>query len=319
MQFLSADGVPLRELAPWTRITNLAGLQRWGYVVVQQVSHSSRPVREPGVLVVRPTAAGLRAQSVWEPLAGEIEDRWRARFGSPEIAALRSGLQPLIAQFDLVLPPYLPVVKNQLFAEVAHLNRRVPIAGAGSSADLSVLFSKLLLAFTLDFERESPVSLPVGANMLRILTKEGVRVRDLPALTGISKEAQSMAVGVLTRRGYAVVEPDPTISRTKLVRPTRTGRSAQDEYQHLLAVVEQGWGTRYGTDRIATLRQMLLGLVRGPGDQKPQLSQGLQPHPEGWRARKPYLTQTNRVLQNPGSALPHYPMVLHRGGWPDGS
>jgi hypothetical protein len=41
--------------------------------------------------------------------------------------------------------------------------------------------------------------------------------------------------------------------------------------------------------------------------------------PGGWRARNPYLRQTTAVLDDLGAALPHYPMVLHRGGWPDGS
>ena len=38
------------------------------------------------------------------------------------------------------------------------------------------------------------------------------------------------------------------------------------------------------------------------------LFRGLEPYPDGWRAkvRKP-------------DTLPHYPMVLHRGGFPDGS
>ena len=30
-------------------------------------------------------------------------------------------------------------------------------------------------------------------------------------------------------------------------------------------------------------------------------------------------TPTTAVLDDPDDALPHYPMVLHRGGWPDGS
>ena len=52
---------------------------------------------------------------------------------------------------------------------------------------------------------------------------------------------------------------------------------------------------------------------------RPRLALGLQPYPDGWRARGPYLRQTTAVLNDPGAALPHYPMVLHRGGWPDGS
>jgi hypothetical protein len=49
------------------------------------------------------------------------------------------------------------------------------------------------------------------------------------------------------------------------------------------------------------------------------LSAGLRPHAEGWRAHPPYLAQTKAVLADPRGSLPHFPMVLHRGGYPDGS
>ena len=35
---------------------------------------------------------------------------------------------------------------------------------------------------------------------------------------------------------------------------------------------------------------------------------GLEPYPDGWRAKVPR-----------SEVLPHYPTVLHRGGFPDGS
>jgi methyltransferase (TIGR00027 family) len=46
----------------------------------------------------------------------------------------------------------------------------------------------------------------------------------------------------------------------------------------------------------------------GPGSTAPARFQGLDPYPDNWRAsvRRPV-------------TLPHYPMVLHRGGYPDGS
>jgi hypothetical protein len=34
----------------------------------------------------------------------------------------------------------------------------------------------------------------------------------------------------------------------------------------------------------------------------------MAPYPDGWRAQA-----------KPATALPHYPMVLRRGGYPDGS
>ena len=51
----------------------------------------------------------------------------------------------------------------------------------------------------------------------------------------------------------------------------------------------------------------------------PRLREGLRPRPDGWRATKRYLAHTEAVLDDPTRALPAYPMVLHRGGWPDGS
>jgi hypothetical protein len=35
---------------------------------------------------------------------------------------------------------------------------------------------------------------------------------------------------------------------------------------------------------------------------------GLEPYPDNWRARV-----------KPPLVLPHYPMTLHRGGYPDGA
>jgi DNA-binding MarR family transcriptional regulator len=317
MQFVGGDGVPLHEVDDLARITNLAGLQRWGYITLGP-HPADGPPPPRGDWIVRPTRAGRRAQEMWEPLAGIIEDRWRARFGGPAIATMRDALQAPATQLGAGLPRYLPVVKNQMFADIAHLRPRPP-AGEGSSADLSVLLSQVLLAFTLDFEHESAVSLAIGANALRVLTAEGVRVRELPYLTGVSKEALSMAAGILTRRSCAVVGPDPAASRGKLIRLTPRGRSAQDEYIRLLDVVEQRWRARFGPGTIDTLRRSLLSVTGQHDGGRPRLAQGLQPYPDGWRARGPYLRPTTAVLNDPGAALPHYPMVLHRGGWPDGS
>jgi hypothetical protein len=87
----------------------------------------------------------------------------------------------------------------------------------------------------------------------------------------------------------------------------------------LLDAVEQRWRARFGPAAIETLRRSLLSVTGQRNGGRPRLALGLQPYPDGWRARGPYLRQTTAVLNDPGAALPHYPMVLHRGGWPDGS
>jgi hypothetical protein len=73
--------------------------------------------------------------------------------------------------------------------------------------------------------------------------------------------------------------------------------------------LEEGrWQERFGKSAILKLRESLEALVGGATAPVSPLFQGLEPYPDGWRAavRKPH-------------TLPHYPMVLHRGGFPDGS
>jgi hypothetical protein len=128
-----------------------------------------------------------------------------------------------------------------------------------------------------------------------------------------------MAVGVLARRSCAATGPDPAASRGKLVRLTPGGLAAQGDYLRLLDAVERRWQAQYGAREIGALRRSLEAVTGQRAEGQPRLAQGLHPYPGGWRAAKPYLRQTTAVLRDPHGALPRYPMVLHRGGWPDGS
>jgi DNA-binding MarR family transcriptional regulator len=181
-------------------------------------------------------------------------------------------------------------------------------ASASSGLALSVLLSRVLLAFALEFERESDLSLAICANALRILDEKGVRLRDLPLLTGVSKPAISMAMGILQKMRLAVVQPEQTGSRTRVVHLTAKGREAKEAYRQLLRIIEDRWQARFAKKAVRTLRKLLEQLVGEPTAQRSPLFRGLEPYPGGWRAsvRKP-------------NTLPHYPMVLHRGGFPDGS
>jgi DNA-binding MarR family transcriptional regulator len=263
--------------------------------------------------VVRPTAAGRRAQGVWRPLAGVIENRWRDRFGVDEIDSLRRSLCALLGQMDLELPDYLPIVCPTQNGKAEIPAPRPSAAGGGggpsSGSDLSVFLSQVLPAFTLDFESHTRISLPISATTLRVMDEEGIRVRDLPRLTGVSKEANNMALGFLVRHECALVETDPVTGRGKRARLTTKGGKAQRKYGRVLRQTEQQWEVRVGPDEIGALRTTLGHLV---GDQPTAadspLWPGLTPHPDGWRAS----------VRSPVT-LPHYPMVLHRGGFPDGS
>jgi hypothetical protein len=92
---------------------------------------------------------------------------------------------------------------------------------------------------------------------------------------------------------------------------TEQGLAAQAQHASLAKAVERRWRKRLGGD----FDRLAKALITGP-----QLALGLHPYPDGWRAaRNPYRTRTQAVLADPTSALPRYPMVLHRGGYPDGS
>jgi DNA-binding MarR family transcriptional regulator len=309
MRLVGEEGVRVGELQD--QGGNLAGMERWGYVVVEPDAADARPRPPRRDWVVRPTAKGRAAQAVWPPLFGVIEQRWQGRFGQEQIGKLRESLQVLVARLDVQLPDYLPVLGYGLWATApAHPGRAaaLPDGGVATSLNLPALVSKVLLAFTLDFERASRVSLAISANVLRVLGQQAARVRDLPHLTGVSKEAIAMSLGFLEKRGYVVLQPDPTGSRSKSVQLTPQGRQAHDAYCQSLDEIEARWQTRFGADALCNLRRSLEYLVGEAGAQRSPLFDGLRPYPDGWRAS----------VRAPDT-LPHYPMVLHRGGFPDGS
>ena len=134
---------------------------------------------------------------------------------------------------------------------------------------------------------------------------EGTRLRDLPALTGTSKEAVRWALGILTRGGLAAEEPDPAARRGKVARLTARGLDARRVYHGLTGAIERRWHERFTPDVTGALRASLEPLAAGD---PPSLFAGLEPYPDNWRASV-----------RPPVIVPHFPMVLHRGGYPDGS
>jgi hypothetical protein len=301
------DGITVGELPEVTGIgksktlSTVGGMERWRYVIVGPDSESKRDGwgSKRGLRrewVVRPTHIGEKSQEIAPPLFVEMEQRWEKRFGADKIGELRESLGEVIERLDVELPEYLPIVgsANGMRAEVEHRERGT------TPTHVLALLSQVLLSYTLDFERRSELSLPLTANFVRVLDEDGTDIRDIPAIAGVSKEATSMAVKFLTKTGYVTADG-------KLVRLTPKGLEAHAAAPGRHTDVEREWKTR-------RLRSALAALL-----DHQSLSEGLHPYPDGWRARKKYVGQTNAVIADPTGRLPHYPMVLHRGGWPDGS
>lgn len=312
MRFVGDQGIRIGELEDLAGTkTNLNGMERWGYIVIEPAAGDSRAKPPRSNWLIRATPAGRKAQEIWRPLSGVIEARWQTRFGKDTIDQLRESLWALISQIDCELPDCLPILGYGLFSRVPERKRRAADArhdDASSLLPLSALLSRVLLAFAMEFERQSELSLAISANMVRVLDDQGVRIRDLPLMTGVSKEAISMALGFLQKRGMAKIEIDSSVRRVKLVRLTPKGREAQETYRRRLHTIEERWEVRFGKNTLRNLRRCLKKLVGEPTAQLSPLFRGLEPFPSGWRAS----------VRQPGT-LPHYPMVLHRGGYPDGS
>jgi hypothetical protein len=307
------DGITVGELPEATGIpksrtlSTLGGMERWRYVFVTAKPTGAAPKSQRDgwgsaralkpEWFVRPTSVGEETQEIAPPLFGEIERRWEQRFGAATVGELRQALTTAIGAVHVELPEYLPIVdsRNGMVAEVDQRE------GATPATHLSALLAQVILAYTLDFERRSELSLPLTANFVRVLGKAGLAVRELPATAGVSREATTMALNFLKKTGYVSVEE-------KVARLTAKGLEAHAAAPGLHADVEQEWSAR-------RLRKALAGVL----DQRAALCEGLRPYPDGWRARKRYIEQTNAVIDDPTGRLPHYPMVLHRGGWPDGS
>jgi hypothetical protein len=299
LQYVPPDGIDVREVARLGRstaeITHVmaGGLHRWGYV---QLSGSTRKG------TVRPNADGLRAQQTWAPLAAEVEQRWEDRFGADAVGALRGALRTVESERGADLPEYLPIARYGpgLVVELGderHVDER---AGTGP---LLTSLARVLLACTIDVEArpEATVSLPFAANLLRVLDAGApVLERDLPRVSGTSKEGHASMLGAAAKQG--LVE---RIAKPKSVRLTAAGQAARQRVVAAQRAVEAGWGPTH-VDPIVDALTPIVGDGSLPGS---PLAQGIVPAPPGtWRAD----------VATPDT-LPHHPMVLHRGGYPDGS
>lgn len=310
MRLVPEEGIPTRDLIRRSQLDakNMRGLvQRlgkwWGYLEV-----SPDPAH-----VVRPTEAGRMAQGVWSPLTDEIEGRWNDRFGQSTVDDLREALTTLVARLDVELPDYL--------GHSAGLTSQ-QVAGGDGRLSLSALLSKVLQALAMDFDGHSDLALdvytggvgsrlPICANVLRLLGGEadgdGVAVSELPARSGVGQMSVDNWIGILDKRGYVAVATETVGRRRRLARLTDKGTQARDAYLAWTESLDGRWPTasaKADLRRVRRAAEAIAGKV-GPGS---PLWEGIEPYPDGWRSEIP-----------PRQVLPHFPVVSHRGGFPDGT
>ena len=157
-----------------------------------------------------------------------------------------------------------------------------PSQGYNGTLPLSALLSQALVAFTIEFDNEAEHRLP---------HRTATHGASSPGDGAPAPWLVSLAMWENCMR-YVTGEP---ITVGDLEARARTGTN-------LDGMRRWGYITIDGTARKAHNGRP------GRNAALPVLFGGLEPYPDNWRAsvRRP-------------ATLPHFPMVLHRGGYPDGS
>jgi predicted transcriptional regulator len=288
----------------------------WGYVTGAKPAGVARP--KPSDHIISFSPGGQQACEMFEPIPCEVEQRWSARFGKSTITELRRALEPFAGAAPSGLPHHLPVVQ---YGEGMRTQVEFPAParaeeGPAEELDLSALMAQTLLLLTLDFEAESEVSLPHLANILRVLEVDLLPSKEIHQRAGVSKESVSASLTYLTKQGLLASEGK---GASALVCLTPEGKKARSAANRRMAAMEKSSQVRHGkgtVDRLRTALDSLLSQGEGPGS---KMAEGLASHEGGWRTHKNYAARTEAVLADPRGALPHHPMVTHRGGFPDGS
>ena len=86
---------------------------------------------------------------------------------------------------------------------------------------------------------------------------EGSRLTELADRARMTKQSVGEVTSDLEQRGYVERVPDPSDGRAKIIRLTERGRAAQALGIGLIDELEQDWAARFGTDRVAALREAL--------------------------------------------------------------
>lgn len=323
IRFIGDDGTPVRELQSHACLSEpaiksrLHHLEWWRYLTFAPDPADTRAKPRHRDLLVHLTPGGRRSRDEWKPLTALIDKRWRTRFGKCAIDGLRGSLQTIASGVDENLPDYLPVVDypDGMRATLVLPDEDSPKRSTIARLDVSALLSRALLALTLEFERGSDVSLTISANVLRVVGEGGRSLKYLPLNAGVAKEGVTAAVNFLKKNGFVTVGSD----KAKTVRLTTKGKKAQERYRATLARTEKQWEKTFGNQTMRELRESLEALDHPTKTGASRLAQGIEPRAGAWRTVKPYVERTEAMLRDPRAALPHHPMILHRGGFPDGS
>jgi hypothetical protein len=207
-----------------------------------------RPKR--GDVTVKMTARGSKMRERWKSLQATAEERWQANASADAAARLRSSVEAVVARFLLEHPHY-PAGYGTGDARITGGNGRdwKPVyrdsGDTVSNLSLCALVSQALVAFAMDYEKESPVALSLSTNVIKRIPADGRPLDELDDSVGVS---------ALIRHGFLRVNDN---GGRKTVLLTPRGLSVNIAYGGRIQAVEAEWRVRYGSESIAALRRAL--------------------------------------------------------------
>ena len=179
LEYVGTDGLTVGALGAQARTDRLLleGLRRWRYLRLIPPAGKALTKPFPAATQVRTTRHGRRAQDIWRALPPVMDERWRGRFGADAVERLHQALAAIFARLPIDPPAFLPVVYPTQNGKAAAAAPGPPRHRLGpGTVDLVTLLAGVLLSFTLDFEADAKVSLPISANTLRVLDREPRRL-----------------------------------------------------------------------------------------------------------------------------------------------
>ena len=137
--------------------------------------------------------------------------------------------------------------------------RPAPLAAllADASEAMLVEFRAALVAAGYDDIR------PTHGCVFRFVQEDGMRLTELAANAGMTKQSVGEVVDDLATLGYVERIPDPADRRAKLIRLTTKGEVARGIGAGLFTEIEARWADRYGADRLTDLRDLLEEIAAG--------------------------------------------------------
>ena len=90
---------------------------------------------------------------------------------------------------------------------------------------------------------------------------EGLRLTDLAARAGVTKQAMAEMVETMIAVGYVERVPDPADRRARRLRLTRQGRAVGQHVRAMVREVERDWARQIGAPRIAALVDTLRAIA----------------------------------------------------------